>query len=114
MLYYHLRSSGKHKGFQVGRDLDDPFISTCDLNEATYKLNKGHAQQSDVGIVSVEVWGCGSAESAVAQREYKKWESRQVEKQRKVKLPGRWEDNPDRALLELAGRTVEHSQRPDI
>jgi hypothetical protein len=61
MLYYHLRSSGKHKGFQVGRDLDDPFISTCDLNEATYKLNKGHAQQSDVGIVSVEVcntWIC--------------------------------------------------------
>lgn len=33
----------------------------------------------------------------------------------KVKMPGRWdEDNPDVALLEMAGVKVHHSERGDM
>ena len=28
-----------------------------------------------------------------------------------VKRPGRWDDNPDRAILDMAGVTTNHSQR---
>jgi len=39
------------------------------------------------------------------QLDIKKWEVKQAEKQRNVKLtPDDWVDHPDRYLLELAGR----------
>ncbi|XP_062505635.1 uncharacterized protein LOC134182262 [Corticium candelabrum] len=114
LLYYHCRSTGKHRGLIVGKDIESPVISTEDLNSASLKLSRKQLRQHDISILSVEVWGCGSAESADAQKEYRRWELRQIEKQRKVPLPGRWDDNPDKTLLELAGRTVDHAERPDL
>lgn len=42
-----------------------------------------------------------------AQLEIKKWEVKEAEKQRVVKInAAEWVDHPDRYLLELAGRPV--------
>lgn len=56
-------------------------------------------------LMRVEVWGCGDPVSRDRQLEVKKWEVREAERQRVVKLSAAdWIDHPDRYLLELAGR----------
>lgn len=47
------------------------------------------------------------------QLDIKKWEVKQAEKMRKVKLTADdWVDHPDRYLLELAGRPTYSSNQP--
>lgn len=47
------------------------------------------------------------------QLDIKKWEVKQAEKLRKVKLTADdWVDHPDRYLLELAGRPTYSSNQP--
>lgn len=54
----------------------------------------------------LQVWGCGDQASRETQLDIKKWQVKEVERQRKVKLSAAdWIDHPDRYLLELAGRT---------
>lgn len=58
----------------------------------------------------IEVWGCGDQISRERQLEVKKWEFKEAERQRAVKLSAAdWLDHPDRYLLELAGREQYHS-----
>lgn len=53
----------------------------------------------------IEVWGCGDPASREQQLEIKKWQVKEAERQRCVKLSADdWLDHPDRYLLELAGR----------
>lgn len=52
-----------------------------------------------------KVWGCGDKQSRDIQNDIKKWQVREAERQRTVKLSAAdWLDNPDRYLLELGGR----------
>lgn len=44
------------------------------------------------------------------QLEYKKLVAKDVEKRRKVNIPLDWKDNPDRYLLELAGKRPNYAR----
>lgn len=74
-----------------------------------------HAGAKDDAIISVEAWGCGTAKEANYQADLKKWEAKNIEKMRTAKPSENWgEDNADKNILELAGRTTDHSQRGDF
>lgn len=74
-----------------------------------------HDGAKDDSIISVEAWGCGTAKEANYQADLKKWEAKNIEKMRTAKPSENWgQDNADKNILELAGRTTEHSQRGDI
>lgn len=56
-------------------------------------------------LSSLEVWGCGDQTQRETQLDIKKWQVKEAERQRCVKLSAAdWLDHPDRYLLELAGR----------
>lgn len=58
------------------------------------------------------MWGCGDAVSRERQLEVKKWEVKEAERQRSVKMSAAdWLDHPDRYLLELAGRPQYHQNQ---
>lgn len=53
-------------------------------------------------ISMVQVWGCGDKQSRDVQLDIKKWQVKEAERQRTVKLTAAdWIDHPDRYLLEL-------------
>ncbi|KHJ83535.1 hypothetical protein OESDEN_16767 [Oesophagostomum dentatum] len=51
----------------------------------------------------LQVWGCAASSALEDQQKLKAWQNKQAEKHRKVPLPGNWDDNPDKTLLEMAG-----------
>ena len=56
-------------------------------------------------FVFFQVWGCGDKTSREVQLDIKKWQIKEAERQRTVKLTAAdWMDHPDRFLLELGGR----------
>ncbi|XP_054280121.1 uncharacterized protein LOC129005898 [Macrosteles quadrilineatus] len=99
LLYLNTKIRGYPKGIRAGLDPRKPSI---DINESfTYVTYKGIPYQ----LQSIEVWGCGTPQSREMQLDIKKWEVKQAERQRVVKLSANeWSDHPDRYLLELAGR----------
>ncbi|EEB12701.1 conserved hypothetical protein [Pediculus humanus corporis] len=101
ILYLNTSIRGYPKGIRAGSDPRKPAIVVNeDFNKVTYKEIPYH-------LISVEVWGCGKPEQREAQLEIKKWEIKEAEKQRVVKInAAEWVDHPDRYLLELAGRPV--------
>lgn len=57
-------------------------------------------------LYSFQVWGCGDTKILDTQQDIKKWQVKEAERQRTVKLStADWIDHPDRYLLELGGRT---------
>ncbi|ETN71235.1 hypothetical protein NECAME_00924 [Necator americanus] len=54
-------------------------------------------------IESIEVWGCAASNALEDQQKLRMWQNQQAEKNRKVPLPGNWDDNPDKTILEMAG-----------
>uniref|UniRef100_A0A915HVF1 TLDc domain-containing protein n=1 Tax=Romanomermis culicivorax TaxID=13658 RepID=A0A915HVF1_ROMCU len=54
----------------------------------------------------MEVWGSGHDSALSAQQKQKAWEKVQAEKYSKVALPGKWEENPDKAILDMADRKI--------
>jgi hypothetical protein len=73
-----------------------------------------HEEASGDTVLSVEAWGCGNQAAELEQEKMKKWEKNQIEKMKKVKLNAEWNDNADRAILDLAGIKTEHSERGDL
>ncbi|XP_026278855.1 uncharacterized protein LOC113206822 isoform X1 [Frankliniella occidentalis] len=99
LLYLNFSIRGYPKGIHAGTNPSKPSL----------KLDDSFSMITYSGIpyplVSVEVWGCGTSKSREQQLETKKWEVKQAEKQRTVKLSAAdWVDHPDRYLLELGGR----------
>ncbi|XP_046682755.1 uncharacterized protein LOC124369080 [Homalodisca vitripennis] len=99
LLYLNMKIRGYPKGIRAGLDPRKPSL---DINESfTVMTYKGIPYQ----LQTVEVWGCGTPQSREMQLDIKKWEVKQAERQRVVKLSANeWTDHPDRYLLELAGR----------
>ncbi|CAJ0601172.1 unnamed protein product [Cylicocyclus nassatus] len=54
-------------------------------------------------VEAAEVWGCASSNALEDQQKLRAWQNKQAEKHKKVPLPGNWDDNPDKTLLEMAG-----------
>jgi len=107
MLYLNTNIRGYPKGLRAGLDPRKPII---DLDDGFTVVKY---QAIPYPLVSVQVWGCGSQQSRENQLDIKKWEVKQAEKQRKVKLtPDEWVDHPDRYLLELAGRPTYTPSQP--
>lgn len=82
------------------------------IDEDLHKIE--HESIMNDSIISVEVWGCGPAKAVLDQQNIKKWENKQIEKMRTVKIDAEWGANADKAILEFAGIKTEHSERGDI
>ena len=49
----------------------------------------------------VEVWACSGEEALQEQKKQKLWQKRQAQKH--AVIPRNWDDNPDKAIMEMAG-----------
>ena len=99
-IYYNMGTQrGQKKGMFLGEVGEPPLLSLDDsFDNATYDKRTLH-------ILRIEVWGCGTPEDRARQLDVKKWEVKEAEKQRVVKLSADdWLDHPDRYLLEMSGR----------
>ncbi|KAJ8940904.1 hypothetical protein NQ318_017495 [Aromia moschata] len=106
MLYLNLSVRGYPQGLRVGKDPRAPILS---IDGGFEKID---CQKVPYRLESIEVWGCGDQVSRERQLEVKKWEVKEAERQRNVKLSAAdWLDHPDRYLLELAGRPQYHQNQ---
>ncbi|KAG8239667.1 hypothetical protein J437_LFUL013890 [Ladona fulva] len=99
ILYLNTSIRGYPQGVRAGKDPRKPAI---DVDEGFTVVNY---REIPYRLQGIEVWGCGTTHSREAQLDMQKWQVKQAEKQRQVKLSASdWVDHPDRYLLELAGR----------
>ncbi|XP_020609672.1 restriction of telomere capping protein 5-like [Orbicella faveolata] len=108
LIFFNERARGLPSGIVLGQT-SRPCV-TLDTGLSSAKLH----YQTDLTpqtISKIEVWGCGGQELKDKQQKQQQWERKQAEKLQKVKRPGRWDENPDKAILEMAGVTTNHSQR---
>ncbi|XP_055387234.1 uncharacterized protein LOC129615866 [Condylostylus longicornis] len=90
---------GYPKGLRAGSDPRKPVIA---IDEHFEKVD---CKGIPAILSSIEVWGCGDKVSREVQLDIKKWQIKEAERQRTVKLTAAdWMENPDRYLLELGGR----------
>ncbi|PSN56687.1 hypothetical protein C0J52_00006 [Blattella germanica] len=108
LLYLNNSIRGYPKGLRAGFDPRKPIVEVDDgFTVVNYRA-------IPYPLVSVQVWGCGAQQSRDVQLDMKKWEVKQAERQRIVKLTADdWVDHPDRYLLELAGRPSYSANQPD-
>ncbi|CAG9815070.1 unnamed protein product [Phaedon cochleariae] len=106
MLYLNSTVRGYPFGLRVGKDPRAPIIS---IDKGFEKIEW---QKIPYHLECIEVWGCGDPVARERQLEVKKWEVKEAERQRTVKLSAAdWLDHPDRYLLELAGRPQYHQNQ---
>ncbi|CAH2093335.1 unnamed protein product [Euphydryas editha] len=99
MLYLNTHIRGYPKGLRAGSDPRRPLLALSEGFDAFTFQGAPHA------LAAIEVWGCGEQSLRDAQLEVKKWQVREAERQRQVKISAAdWIEHPDRYLLELAGR----------
>eukprot|EP00112_Aurelia_sp_Birch-Aquarium-sp1_P024556 Seg782.17 transcript_id=Seg782.17/GoldUCD/mRNA.D3Y31 product="Restriction of telomere capping protein 5" protein_id=Seg782.17/GoldUCD/D3Y31 len=109
---FYLRSSARSSatGLLIGENLPPKVKIEADLASAEL-VYKGPKKKD---ISKIEVWGCGGVLAIAAQKKQLDWEKNEIEKMRKVKKPGRWDENPDKQILDMAGIQTSHSQRGDM
>lgn len=99
ILYLNTHIRGYPKGLRVAVDPRNPIIA---IDEHFEKMDV-HAMAHT--LLAIEVWGCGDKSSRDVQLDIKKWQIKEAERQRAVKMSAAdWLDHPDRYLLELSGR----------
>ncbi|XP_066599472.1 uncharacterized protein [Prorops nasuta] len=99
-LYLNTGIRGYPHGLRFGSNPRSPSISIDDSFSSVSVTGVPYR------IANLEVWGCGNQQLRERQLDIKKWQVKEAEKQRIVKLSAaEWLDHPDRYLLELAGRT---------
>jgi len=105
LLYLNTATRGYPKGLRAGKDPKKPVVA---LNEGFDKFDFRGISNN---LYTIEVWGCGDVKSRETQLELKKWQIKEAEKQRIVKISADdWIDHPDRYLLELGGRPQYNNQ----
>lgn len=99
ILYLNTHIRGYPKGLRVATDPRNPIIAVDEHFENVDVHAMSHI------LLSIEVWGCGDKSSRDVQLDIKKWQVKEAERQRTVKLSASdWLDHPDRYLLEMGGR----------
>ncbi|VDO30381.1 unnamed protein product [Haemonchus placei] len=66
-------------------------------------LDKMKIDKEMGNVAAIEVWGCAPSSALQDQQRLRAWQNKQAEKIKKVPLPGNWDDNPDKTILEMAG-----------
>ncbi|CAF3023662.1 unnamed protein product [Rotaria socialis] len=87
-------------GLFIGRDLAHTFLN-IDGDFFNVKHLNGEGR-----LAAIDVWGVGGRDSADEQNSMRQWETKQVEKARKVKRTYEEEE----AILNMAGITTRHAQ----
>ncbi|XP_048511960.1 uncharacterized protein LOC105686929 [Athalia rosae] len=101
LVYLNTIIRGYPQGVRAGSDPRNPCV---DLDKSFQWLKLAGVPYR---LDSLEVWGCGDRKSREVQLEIKKWQVKEAERQRVVKMStSDWLDHPDRYLLELGGRTT--------
>jgi len=95
-------------GMQFGSQREACIKIDTDLESATLV----YMGMCSTTVLKLEVWGCGGSEAMRSQKDMRKWEKNEIEKRKKVKLPGQWDT--DKTILEMGGVCVNHSQRGDM
>ncbi|KRT84774.1 hypothetical protein AMK59_1714, partial [Oryctes borbonicus] len=89
MLYLNTTIRGYPQGLRAGSDPRAPIIA-IDKGFEKFEFRK-----IPYSINSIEVWGCGDQSSREAQLDVKKWQVKEAERQRSVKLSAtEWLDHP--------------------
>jgi hypothetical protein len=52
-------------------------------------------------VDAIEVWACGDESAADDQKSLKDRQRMQAERNAKCPMPGTWDDNPDKAVMEV-------------
>lgn len=123
LLYLNTTQRGYPKGLRAGADPRKPLVAidehfeTIDCRGIASPLQsievrrirpfRRHPKLKPNRCVRAvrQVWGCGDQRSRDVQLDIRKWQIREAERQRTVKLTAAdWLDHPDRYLLELGGR----------
>lgn len=97
MVLFNEKSRNIPKGLFIGRDRAKYSLKVTD----GFQLAEFAGQTRNV--LDLEVWGCGGSSAKEQQAKQKERERDDVAKNAKVKLPGQWDENPDRLLLQWAG-----------
>ncbi|KAL3090153.1 hypothetical protein niasHS_006605 [Heterodera schachtii] len=66
-------------------------------------------EEAMANVGGMEVWGCAGAETLRAQSKTKQRHAQQAERNAKVPLPGKWEE--EKAILEMAGHRFSSERR---
>lgn len=99
LIYFNLTTRGYPFGLHVGRNPKSPVL------EIDQDLCVAKVKKIPYKLEVLEIWGCADKEIREKQIEQKKWEMDQAEKHKKVNRRAvDWNENPDRYILELAGR----------
>ncbi|CAP33559.2 Protein CBG15190 [Caenorhabditis briggsae] len=87
----------------VFRLKDERVVVLASDQEWSFKTTELKIGKDFDEVLDIEVWGCAGQGTLAEQQKLKNWQKQQTEKHKKVPLPGNWDDNPDKTLLEMAG-----------
>uniref|UniRef100_A0A0K0G2R2 TLDc domain-containing protein n=1 Tax=Strongyloides venezuelensis TaxID=75913 RepID=A0A0K0G2R2_STRVS len=95
-------------------DKSGGFRCNLKLKSAPMGISFGKALKIDKdfsNVHDIEVWGCGGEDDLVSQMKQKNWYKKEAEKRSKVPLPGAWDENPDKMILEMGGVKLNNERR---
>lgn len=99
LMYFNLTTRGYPKGLHVGKNPKSPIL------EIDPDMSIAKVEQIPYKLELLEIWGCSGNDAKEEQVKQKKWEQCQAEKHKKININAvDWNENPDRYILELAGR----------